>query len=83
MNRVTQKDAVTRKFRKCVEAAGLPDTLTLHSLRHTFASRLVQAGKSLYQVGNLLGHTDLEVTKIYAHLSPASLHPVVEELDFE
>ena len=39
---------VTAKFRKSVSAAGLPESLTLHSLRHTFASNLVQSGRSLY-----------------------------------
>ena len=62
--------------------AGLPDSLTLHSLRHTFASNLVQRGVSLYIVGELLGHSDLEVTKIYSHLTPQSFDWVVDLLDF-
>ncbi len=44
----------------------------MHSFRHTFASRLVQHGMSLFQVAQLLGHSDEQMTKRYAHLSPAS-----------
>ena len=83
LNRRYNRDTVTIKFRKSVADAGLPPQLTLHSLRHTFASTLVQKGRSLYMVGELLGHTDLETTKIYAHLTPRSLAPVVEDLAFE
>lgn len=43
---------------------------SMHSFRHTFASRLVQAGMSLYSVSNLLGHSDVTMTSRYAHLSP-------------
>lgn len=43
---------------------------TPHSFRHTFASRLVQGGVSLYAVSKLLGHTDIQMTQRYAHLAP-------------
>ena len=82
-NRVMNAGKVSRRFTKCVAEAGLADSLTLHSLRHTFASRLAMSGRSLYQIGQLLGHSALEVTKIYAHLTPKSLAPVVAELDFD
>ena len=54
-------------FRRYVKLAGL-EGVTLHTLRHTFASRLVQNGMSLYEVGQLLGHTSTETTQIYGHL---------------
>lgn len=73
---------VSKRMARWIKLAGLPNTLTLHSLRHTFASNLVQRGVSLYIVGELLGHSDLEVTKIYSHLTPQSYDWVLDLLDF-
>ena len=53
-------------------AADLPD-LRVHDLRHSFASFLVNAGRSLYEVQRILGHYDPKVTMRYAHLSSKSL----------
>jgi len=52
--------------------AGLAD-VRLHDLRHTFASTLVNSGRSLYEVQSLLGHSNIAVTQRYAHLSNDSL----------
>lgn len=52
--------------------AGLAE-LRLHDLRHSFASFLVNAGRSLYEVQKLLGHHDPKVTMRYAHLSPGAM----------
>ena len=48
--------------------ANLPD-LRIHDLRHSFASFLVNAGRSLYEVQELLGHADIRTTSRYAHLN--------------
>jgi site-specific recombinase XerD len=48
--------------------AGLPE-FRIHDLRHSFASCLVNAGRSLYEVQELLGHADIKTTSRYAHLS--------------
>ena len=53
----------------------------IHCLRHTCASRLVNAGVDLYVVKEWLGHSSIQVTERYAHLSPAKLAQAVEILD--
>jgi integrase len=53
-------------------AAGLPN-FRIHDMRHTFASRLVGSGRTLYEVQQILGHSDSKVTERYAHLSSKTL----------
>lgn len=53
---------------------------SMHTLRHTFASHLVQAGIDLYTVSKLLGHTSIKTTEIYAHLAPQTLQNAVGKL---
>jgi site-specific recombinase XerD len=47
--------------------------IRIHDLRHGFASRLVCQGRSLYEVQQILGHSDPKVTMRYAHLSSRAL----------
>jgi integrase len=52
--------------------AGLSD-FRIHDLRHACASRLVQNGLSLYEVSQVLGHTDVQTTQRYAHLEARTI----------
>ncbi len=52
-----------------------------HTLRHTFASRLVEAGISLYEVKELMGHSDFMMTQRYSHLSPEGLRNAIKILE--
>jgi integrase len=73
---------VTHLFKKYVRRAKLSnDRLHFHSLRHTFASRLVQKGATLYEVQRLLGHTSSKVTEVYSRLQPEQLHSTVNRID--
>jgi integrase len=51
---------------------GLAD-VRIHDLRHSFASLLINSGRSLYEVQKLLGHTQIKTTQRYAHLAPETL----------
>lgn len=59
-------------FTERMKKVGLDD-VTPHTLRHTFASRLLQAGMSLYEVSKLLGHASLAMTTRYAQLEQTDM----------
>jgi len=80
LGRPLSEDAVSHGFKRAVRRAGLRDQLHFHSLRHTFASWLVEAGASLYHVSRLMGHASPTTTAIYAHLAPDQLHSVLAPL---
>jgi len=69
-----------RVFRLALKKAEIED-FHFHDLRHTFATRLVQAGVELYKVQRLLGHKSPLMTQRYAHHYPESLRDGVEILD--
>ncbi len=71
---------VGRAFRIALRSVRIQD-FRFHDLRHTFATRMVQAGKDLYKVQMLLGHKTPIMTQRYAHHYPESLRDGVEVLD--
>ena len=69
-----------RSFRLALQKSRIED-FHFHDLRHTFATRLVQAGVDIYKVQRLLGHRSPIMTQRYAHHYPESLRDGVEILD--
>jgi integrase len=61
------------------KSVGLSD-VRVHDLRHSFASFLVNSGRSLYEVQRILGHTQIKTTQRYAHLSQDSLLAAANEI---
>lgn len=64
--------SVFNSWNSARKKAGLSD-VRIHDLRHSFASFLVNAGRSLYEVQRILGHTQIKTTQRYAHLSQDTL----------
>jgi integrase len=70
----------SRAFKKCIRTLGLNDKIHFHTLRHSFASCLAQAGVNLYVIQKLLGHSKITTTQIYSHLRTEDLVKAINEL---
>jgi integrase/recombinase XerD len=67
--------------RQAAQVAGISKRLSPHSLRHSYASHLLEAGADLRTIQVLLGHSRLEHTLVYLHLSPKHLQAIANPLD--
>ena len=67
------RDGVYRAVKGRVRALGLPDDVSPHTLRHTFATHLVQGGADLRAVQEMLGHASINTTQVYTTLADEHL----------
>lgn len=74
--------SVQQSFKKVLQEAGIKKHATVHTLRHSFATHLLEGRTDLYQVQRLLGHTTPKTTTVYLHLSRKDLGGVRSPIDF-
>ena len=70
--------SVRRKMDKYLKMAGLDPTISPHTLRHSFATHMLNNGADLRSVQELLGHQSLSTTQVYTHLTTKKLKEVYE-----
>lgn len=75
------QESVRQQVKEAANRAGLCSKITPHSFRHSFATHLLEAGTNLRVIQELLGHSDITTTEIYAHVLNRNLDRVVSPLD--
>ena len=73
--------SVQRAFKCTVALAGLKKAATPHTLRHSFATHLLESGVTLYHIQRLLGHRQAATTAVYLHLTHGDLSRIDNPMD--
>jgi integron integrase len=75
------EEKLSRHLRKAARLAGIEKHVTAHTLRHSFATHLLQAGTDIRTVQELLGHSDVSTTMIYTHVLKVAAGGATSPLD--
>jgi site-specific recombinase XerD len=73
--------SIQNVFVRSAEAAGIRKSVSIHSLRHSFATHLLEAGTDIRFIQEILGHSSSKTTEIYTHISQKTLGKIISPLD--
>ena len=73
--------SVERFFKRALNRAGIKKQATVHTLRHSFATHLLESGTDLYYIQRLLGHSSASTTSIYLHITGKDLGRIKSPID--
>jgi site-specific recombinase XerD len=75
------QSSVRSVFRKACQSAGIKKPVRVHSLRHSYATHLLEAGTDLRYIQDILGHKDPKTTMIYTHVSNRQITKIISPFD--
>lgn len=73
--------SIQNVLKKALQKCRITKKITVHSLRHSFATHLVEQGTDIRVIQEILGHNDIRTTQIYAHISSANISKVNNPFD--
>lgn len=76
------RNSFVADFKRIVKASGIDKKISTHTLRHSFASILLEKKVNILAIQKLLGHADLGTTQIYLHIQDSDLDKAVETITF-
>jgi site-specific recombinase XerD len=73
--------AIQRVFKTSLEKAGIKKKASVHTLRHCFATHLLESGTDLYYIQRLLGHKSASTTSVYLHITGKDIGKIKSPID--
>ena len=73
--------SLSNVLKQCIAKVGIRKPVTLHWLRHSYATHLLEKGTDLRYIQELLGHRSSKTTEIYTHVSTQSIQKIISPFD--